>query len=197
MGQRAIKQKVCDRCLKDTLASTTIRFSIGDTEYEIDVCEKHADMFQRDMHGWTRVSREKEKPSFLGRSQVELDNHRRLVRAESDRAKRRTELKEADPQLETIPGPALDWTLSTHAEEQLAARGPAYGFSKREVLLAAHSPQHSYAADDGVCYRHNRGPVSCVVDRQRQTIVTVMPNLPNWGDNGEQKNQELAHANSA
>lgn len=199
MARMQVKKRFCDRCIKDTLAVTTLKFSVGETEYEMDVCDKHADMFQRDMLGWTRLAREKEKPNFFGRSQVKLQTDRNLARAESDRAAaaaaaaaERAARERKEPQLEAIPGPALDWKLSDHAEEQLEKRGPSYGFGKREVLLAAYEPEHSYLADDDHCYRHNRGPVSCVVDRDRSIIVTVMPNLPEWGDDGEKKKEALS-----
>lgn len=198
MAQLRVKKKFCDRCIKDTPATTTERFTYAAVDYEIDLCDRHAEMFQRDMFGWTRLSREKERPTTFGRTSVELDNHRRLARSESDRAaerRRQQEQQSAEsqqPQLETIPGPALEWTLSKHAEEQLKKRGPLFGFGKREVLLAAHTPEASYLADDGVCYRQNRGSVSVVVDRTRRSVVTVMPNLPNWDDSGEQKQEALS-----
>lgn len=196
MARMQVKKRFCDRCIKDTLAVTTLKFSVGEIEYELDVCDKHADMFQRDMLGWTRLAREKERPNFFGRTAVALSNHRTLTRQESDRAAaaRTAEEQQREQQiLEHIPGPALNWTLSDHAEEQLEKRGPAYGFGRREVLLAAHAPEHSYLADPAATtYRHNRGPVSCVVDRERQIIVTVMPNLPDWGDDGEKKQEALS-----
>lgn len=187
MGQRAIKQKICDRCLKDTLASTTEKFSVGDLEYEIDLCEKHADMLQRDLAGWTRVAREKERPTVFGRSPVEREVHN-SIRVEQPRSRASTEPKHYPP-IER-PEVRVSWYLTSHAEERLEERGPVYGFERKDVFLAAQAPEEVTPHE----HRDNRfiyvrGRVALIVNRQDSTILTVMP--AEWQNQGE-----LAHASS-
>jgi hypothetical protein len=70
--------KDCDRCASRKAATDTVRFAYDGNTYEIDVCEQHAAMLDRDMRGWTRLARELEQPkSAFGLSDIERDQLRR------------------------------------------------------------------------------------------------------------------------
>jgi hypothetical protein len=173
MARQEVKQKICDRCLKATLATTTISYSIGEMEYDIDVCEKHADMFQRDMLGWTRLSREHERPAFLGRTKVDLAAHNN-TRVEVSTPRKRTETPHRPP-LER-PEVRVSWYLSSHAEERLEERGEPYGFTRADVFLCAQAPEQVLPhTDKEERWIYVRGRVACVVNRQTSTIVSVWP----------------------
>lgn len=188
MAQRAIKQKICDRCLKDTLATDTVRFSVGDTEYEIDVCEKHADMFQRDISGWTRVAREKERPNFFARSDVQRERHNSIRVETQQRARPAPTEPKNHPPIER-PEVRVSWYLSQHAEERLEERGPVYGFERKDVFLAAQAPEEVTPQAEEDRFMYVRGKVALIVSRQSSTILTVMP--ATWNT------EELAHAHNA
>lgn len=71
--------KDCDRCYpRNKTATDTVRFGYDGNTFEIDLCEQHAAMLDRDMRGWTRLSREVEPPkSMFGLSDIERDQLRR------------------------------------------------------------------------------------------------------------------------
>lgn len=172
MGQRAVRQTICDRCLKDTLATTTVRYSVGDVDYEFDACEHHADMFQRDITGWTRISREKERATFFGRSKVVLEDHR------SRNVERRVKPREETPEHPPIEHPVVrkSWYLSQHAEERLEERGPQFGFARRDVFLCAQAPESVEPNPTNPdTWIYVRGKVALIVSRIESTILTVMP----------------------
>lgn len=185
MGQRAVRQKICDACIKDTLATSTETFAVGNVDYEIDLCEKHADRLERELSAWARMAREKERPTFFGRSRVALDNHRNT--SVERRAAPRTNSTPERPPMEH-PVVKKTWYLSSHAEERLEERGPAFGFTRRDVFLCAQAPEsvepnHGGAPDTWI---HVRGNVALIVSRIESTILTVMP--------AEYMQQEALHA---
>lgn len=78
MSQKREIVRDCDRCIRSTRATDTVKFSYDGVDYEIDVCESHARMLDREMRSWTRLSREIEKPmSAFSLSDVEREFLRR------------------------------------------------------------------------------------------------------------------------
>lgn len=201
MARREVKAKFCDSCIKDTPATTTQKFSLNGVDYEIDLCEKHADALTRDFLGWARLARERERPTMFRSSESVRAYTTGTSPASPPPAAKRTPTPPVDdkptPTLVAIPETAKNWTLSVHAEQQLEDRGPEHGFDRRDVYLACVQPTHAYEAEGGN-WRHVRGPVSLIVDRQRKKVVTVMPNAQEWGSEKTPSvnfsNKELTHA---
>jgi hypothetical protein len=78
MSQKHEIVRDCDRCARRTKATDTVKFSYDGNDYEIDVCDSHAKMLDREMRAWTRLSREIEKPiSAFSLSQGEREFLRR------------------------------------------------------------------------------------------------------------------------
>lgn len=187
MARREVIQKFCDRCLKDEPATSTQKFSLNAVEYEIDVCEKHADALVRDILGWGRVAREKERPTPFRRP----DTIRAITR------ETRTSFVKSDPtamspEMAALPAMCKDWMLTAHAEEQLAERGPRFGFTKADVYLCAVEPERTVDAKGGR-RQHVRGNVQLIVSPEEKKVVTVLPRSTR--EFGRRK--ELASANSS
>jgi hypothetical protein len=72
MGQQQQVVRDCDRCATQKRAVETVRMGYDGNFYEIDVCQQHADMLDREMRSWTRLAREVEPPkSSLGLTEAE------------------------------------------------------------------------------------------------------------------------------
>lgn len=179
-----MKYAVCDRCLGEKRAENHERFTFMGTDYELDLCDKHADMLQRDMGAWTRVAREVERPTYFP-AVVELPRPERVIPlpepATGDSSPKPPPAETAEPAVEPIPVSAMQWRWSEHAEKRLAERGPQYGFDRRDVLLAIAKGVTYPVADEPKKKRKVLGPVSVVVEPRKKTIVTVMPNSLTWG----------------
>lgn len=48
------------RCFEQVKATITGKFSYENHNYEVELCDSHAALFDRDMQGWTRIGREVE-----------------------------------------------------------------------------------------------------------------------------------------
>lgn len=57
----ATRVKYCMRCFTQTKATITGKFSYENHDYEVELCDQHGAMFDRDMLAWTRIGREVEK----------------------------------------------------------------------------------------------------------------------------------------
>lgn len=184
--------RVCDRCAfgNEKPATHNRIFSIGDFAYRIELCDVHADMFDRDMAGWERLAAitgepmRKQSQFFTaervaeGRRIAELRTRAaEQVAVETFAQKRRAEIDAEEERLaeqharQSIPG-ALGWRLTNHARERMVQRG----FTVAEVLHAAAQP-------DTVFIQPWRGPHTAIhqygdcraaVDTSTKKVITVI-----------------------
>lgn len=190
MAQRKTVVRYCDSCLKDTPATATVPFGYGGTDYKIDVCDKHADALQRDLMSWARLATEVEKaPSQFMRPDQVRDYTRTPIRAVTepktaspspvkDSGSTPAPAKAAPKPAVEISHPALEWTLSDHAEDQLAERGPKFGFTRADVFLCVTAPERVVKADTTAKAGREqwfRGNVQLIVDPQTKVVITVLP----------------------
>lgn len=184
MAHRKQVVKLCDSCSKDVRAATTVKFSLNSVDYMIDLCEKHADAITRDFLSWARIAQEIERPNMFARPDAVRDYTRRpstikspqpAPAAGSSPAAAQKPAPKPAPRPE-ISHPALEWTLSTHAEEQLAERGPKYGFNRTDVFLAVAHPERTIEpADMGGRTFYVRGNVRLCVNEKDKIVITVLP----------------------
>jgi hypothetical protein len=187
---------ICDRCAFGTEKPATEHriFSIDEDYYELDVCEKHAEMFDRDLSGWTRLAAEIDGPKHARKSQFftkERQEETRRINEARDRiarqahdqefAQRRSaeiELEEALTEernaRQTIAG-AMRWSITKHARERIKE----YGYSYDEVLQAAAFPTHHYQdssrrAREVIYYADT---CRIAVDEHTHTVITVLPRV--------------------
>ena len=200
--------EVCNRCNVDTAkpAVVTERFAYGGVEYDLPLCQAHADLFGRDLYAWARLA-EQVSPVFAtaprhGRHYA-ADRRRETERtraalaqlAADQRAAERAAARLAEIDGATTPPgqppstpapPDLDdprgfgWTLSAHALHRAAERG----FSRAEVLRAAADPErtHRLPGEDDSKWEHVRGTCRAVVNPATQTVVTVTRASETWLD---------------
>lgn len=187
----------CDRCAFGTEkpATTHRTFAIDDRYYKIDLCEKHAEAFDRDLGSWTRLSTDIDNP-FAGKqssttyTRVDAEDARRIL-AQSDEVRRQKEqsvlaqqqaeklAKKAEEQaFGLIPG-ARKWTLTRHARERMMERG----LTLTEVLMAVTMPAtRTPRAQAGQTHQTicMRGDCKVVVDERTHEIITVMDRSTAW-----------------
>lgn len=196
MAQRKVQVRFCDSCIKDTRATTTVRFSFAGADYTIDLCEKHADAIQRDIMSWARLATEIERPSAFMRPDVIREHTRRDASVVAFNKDKPPAEKSPSPSQESgsptapppvaplystggmnVPATAKNWTLSEHAKEQLEERGPKYGFTREDVFLCCVQPEwtNQSSTAKGDCVQHFRGNVQVIVNPQEKTVVTVLP----------------------
>lgn len=179
MARASVKIAGCDRCVTPTEATITEKVTWHGQVYEIDLCEKHAEMMQRDVWGWLRNAREVETSSVFEKTWSPFER-RSSARAFSPPAlvQGNNELGAAkDRPLTTrppLPAIAQAWTFTKHAEQRLAERGPQYGFSRYEVLMAVVEPElvvPSTKQDETEIRK--RGNLRVVVNPSSFLILTV------------------------
>jgi hypothetical protein len=79
------------------------------------------------------------------------------------------------PEAPALPHLAKNWTLSSHAEEQLDDRGPTFGFDRTDVFLACVQPESTIPNKTDPHRRHHlTAKVQLVVDPIDQVVVTVL-----------------------
>lgn len=167
-------QARCARCagLEKKAAATKRQFAVEKEQYEIELCEDHARTFDRDMGAWTRVADEILPVVYAGTSDFQ--------RA---RAVKNLFLPEPSPdphvvKVQKLPPQYHLWTLTTHAKERCAERG----ISQRDALILASDPSFARPVPgpdggdgDTGKWIHTRGGWHAIVDRQKKTVITVMP----------------------
>lgn len=194
MATRIITKILCDRCSfgREKEASTERVFCLDELWYELNLCEDHAKMFDRDWTGWTRLATDIDPPSGRERHSewfsAERKRETERIRELRDKANTQAASAEfalrraAEIELETaqreelnarqsIPG-ALEWRLVNHARERMLERG----FTIHEVLTTAASPgtvvrQPWRGPDIAV---HQRGDCRVVVNDRTKAIITVI-----------------------
>lgn len=198
MASVRVQIRTCDRCVmgKEKPATTKRTFAIEDRYSEIDLCEQHADAFDRDIGVWVRLASDIDNPyDRAGRSTTftreRAEDARRVVeqsaalqrqneesvlvqkRAAEQAAETARLAREAERQAyNLIPGAKI-WTLTRHARDRMMLRG----FTPTDVLMAVTMPSaKTPSVNPGqahllVC---RRGDCRVVVDPRTHQIVTVI-----------------------
>jgi hypothetical protein len=199
MGRQTLVKRTCDRCPvgSERAADSTIRFGLGDSRYELDLCEQHAALFHREMLAWQRLAtplddrdRRSETSPFRGRTsavnetftaerQVTLARIAELRQRDAERQRRDTpQTPERKPRVAkqapaaSFPMSGFGWQLTEHAKERAETRG----YDIREVLHAAAEPEQTYASPKygPTAAIHQRGDLAVAVDVATRTIISVL-----------------------
>lgn len=167
----------CRRCFHPKPATTQVDVGFGGAEYRLSLCEDHADRFQSDLFGWTRVAdviyetRSREAAIAL-RERVPVPAAVEV--AEPEPEPELAPWHEALPHgvreaLSDVPG-IRDWRLSRTAR----ARAAEADIEVSTVLLAAVMPERTRPSDqDPTVSLHTRGNVTAVVCPSNSTILSV------------------------
>jgi hypothetical protein len=185
-----VKRKVCDRCPtgRELPATRSMQFSLGDTKWEIDVCEKHGDQLEREFGSWGSLGREMARAygdSRLYTPEYAEESRRvaelRTKQSAEDRAKSPVvdleplgdvAVTTAEPESErrqTTPTDGRPWSFTDHARERLEERG----VDILDALHTATSPFVTRQAQHPPLLIHERGEVKVVVDPITRSIITV------------------------
>ncbi len=196
---------VCDRCdpRRNERAGSKRRFSVADTEYELDLCETHGALFDREQSGWTRLAREvgparhAKSAYFTEKTRAETERIRALkAKAEAqaasqDFAQRRAAVIEAETEAASQDAGVVSEVERMQAEAEIRDLIPGSWqwrltehakerMAERKVglaavLMAACDPEVSNTSDYNniPVHVHKRGDCRIVVDRTRKSILTV------------------------
>lgn len=181
--------KICDRCplgKNPTKAARTIRFGIGDRRWDIDVCEKHGDMLERELYAWGLLGRDVEESSPARFGADYGANGRRLAELRTQQSQQDREALEAardyagaatgtemlakasGPQA-AAPTDAGEYVFTQHAIERMAERG----VKALDALWAASAPTIKRPGTHKGLMVHERGGTKVVVNPATKTIITV------------------------
>ena len=182
MARRMVKVRTCDRCPigKEKPSTLTQRFSMGDTHWQIDLCEQHGAMFEREIYAWGRLGEEVEPvsaPIRFGTSYVEQARRvaeLRTQQSEADRAARADEqaqqiVASAHHALPGAPSDADAYVFTDHARERLAERG----VSVVSALWAASAPHVRRPGRQPGLMVHERNGTKVVLNPHTKAIITV------------------------
>lgn len=171
---------LCDRC--DGAATTVSGFILDRERTLFYLCDTHADSLQRDIFAWARDG-----------ELTQTDTLSSIVRlappppAPKPKPAPPTAKLTAVPPLmkrkpkpgPDVPATALNWRISSHAEERIAERGAEFGFSRDDVLKTLAWPE---VIVDSIYYHkypgskvYQRGAVRCVVNPDALVVLTVTP----------------------
>lgn len=190
MVSRAVKTKTCDRCplgKKPVPATRTIRFGFADTFWDIDVCEMHGSMLEREMYAWGRLGRiveDNASGTMFGSDYG--TNMKRLgeLRATQSREDRElAEAKRADHPAATgaellaaaqgpqpaAPADAGEYVFTEHALQRLEERE----IRAIDALWAASEPTLRRPARQQGLMIHERAGTKVVLNTQTKAIITV------------------------
>lgn len=190
----------CVRCFDPTPATTTERLTVGGDEYELELCERHADGFHRDIFAWTRLGTlvEDEDRAFFRRPR-DTDAQRGQVVAAHIHIPTARETPAVPAPVAPAPVPAppaqdysglswaelmvrqvqlpgalppgfASWTFSDHALERQEARG----VSRAEALWCAAEPDIVHPSGRPNILIHKKGHVETVVNPTEKRIITVI-----------------------
>lgn len=142
-----IAVELCARCIRDTEATTKKTFCLdpdAGSWYEMHLCEKHSDMFERDLSAWTCYAELVDQPThsrpprtFTAHS-IERDRRAAALRAATDEAKRHTQTQVRAAQRAA----EIDAQLAheQHHRDELAAKRAADAERAYEQRLAKSIP---------------------------------------------------------
>jgi hypothetical protein len=175
----------CVRCLGSRAASARhARYlMLGEDPqeaYRVQLCDGHADEFDRDIGAWSiladavELQPERARALRLGASEFGDDDAARIRELRERAAARRPRAVDADEASEVQLGSGSDeWRFSVHAQDRAGERN----FTKQQVLQAAAFPTTTaptVGQDAGPDkFYHSRNGVTTVVDRRKRIIVTV------------------------
>jgi hypothetical protein len=174
MARREVKYRACDRCPTSIRATETHRLAYNGIEYELDLCVKHTDALDREIFGWTRLGREVQVPrTFVPRAVIPAPVD--LYGAPHDDVQTDVQTAATEPTAREDPIPDLGWSISPHAKQRIEERGPEFGFTERDVLLAAVRPEKVYSDIAGPGReRRLRNGLFVVVNTDTKNVITVM-----------------------
>lgn len=188
--------RTCDRCYEAAPATTQRIFAIEDRHYLLDLCDKHGQMFDREMSNWFMVAADVENP-YTAEKKTKSDyfiaENERMTKSILDAAaavrdeasvtlfgKMRAEQvarEEEENAYKAIPG-AGKWRFSNHARKRMAERG----YSVADVLQICSFPR----AQDPVPWRgpsqviyYGQGTDRVIVNDETHVIITVVDKATN------------------
>jgi hypothetical protein len=155
-------------------ATQTVKVSFGGADYELDLCAEHGSKFDDLMWSWLSTAREASGPVSL--APVITDR----LRDAPVEAPSLPEKFLPPPPEPVVTKTELDilrirWALTDHARERIDERGPVFGFSLDDVLVAAEKPERAHRDRNGGVdlWVHWRGNVKVVVNRHERLVITV------------------------
>lgn len=174
---RAPRLGDCVRCYSKKRATVLKSLTVGDDAYDFPLCETHADLFETQMYGWTRVGQivtvAAPPPAWTQemREKVALPAPPAVVEETAEDVPLWSD--EIPDELRTLPEdyPGLrEWKMSRTARE----RAGEFEIEPLTVLLAAEAPFETEPSrqDDDVTL-HSRGTVTAVVNPSTRTVLTV------------------------
>jgi hypothetical protein len=168
MARQSKIVRTCDRCLRDTEATSLVAFCHDRISYELDLCELHEQMFDSDLMGWARLAREVKTQPHAARKWVPGARFAEKVVIPTSVA--RTVVMEAEVAgAPALPRDADEWHITEHAKERMAERG----VSVKDALWAAAFPDSTRPGDRPGLTIHRHGDTHVVVAAHDKTIVTV------------------------
>jgi hypothetical protein len=147
MAHAVVKRQVvtCDRCAFNNVleASQERRFAIDDRYYELDLCEKHAEMFDRELGGWTRLAAEIDDPyaELHGRGRPRSEYFTEQRRAETRRIRELAERADERARVEVAAAKRAERIDEEERLRRLVEEDPAEAAARRaaEELTARRS----------------------------------------------------------
>lgn len=151
----------CDRCLEPTPATDEQVIALNATRYRLHLCDKHADLLQRDFFAWSRVGDllDDERPLRALAAPVGgelLASYVAIPKAVC-----------APPV--TVEGSTETWDWSQHA----LGRADLRRISREAVAQAVRAPHRIEPGHEPGEQVRWRGDLAAVVDITKHTILTV------------------------
>lgn len=162
----------CQRC--PWTAKVRKHVGLDGEDFLLQLCDKHADLLIVDMFSWIRQGRE-----------ISDQMIPRVIRlttgpiVESNLEPARVPVEsESEPEPD-FPAASHEWRLTRHARERLQERGPVFGFTALDVMLACVHPEiRTASAEKAGVWLYRRGPVIVTLNPEIKMVLTVGPNTP-------------------
>ena len=182
MARKTIKFLACDRCPqgREQPATRTETISIGDSRWQLDLCEDCGRKLDRDLYSWGRLGTPVEERGsaegqriiasgylFEAKRAAELRS-KQVAEDRSRPAKGATVVTRVDLQ-DVLPPHAADWGFTDHARERLEERK----IHVIDALRAATRPTVKRPGNKPNTVIHEANGVQVMLDINAKQILTV------------------------
>lgn len=164
----------CARCFTPTASAYVVEFTYEGVPYEIDLCDKHIEMFDRDLLGWVRMSRESFPEALVSVAPLITRPPGPVVFPVADGGVTVIQDKPGPVRGEITPE-AMEYTFTDHALVQMRAR-----HLDRQDIFRALSSRHRATTREGLGAKWPGAEVwivdqvKLVVNPKVRRVITVM-----------------------
>jgi hypothetical protein len=160
----------CMRCHVPTSSCCRVTFTYEDLDYELDLCQRHTDDYDRDMQMWCRMARESKPPAVVN---VPVYTFGKVPVAVTDGGVVSEPAAVPIAVSGEISPEAMTYTFTEHAIQRMRKRQ----ITNEAIFRVITAPEITRPGSDPANPTAEvliRGDVKIVANRNRRRVISVM-----------------------